>query len=91
MEIVDEDNANLLLRETLSQIAFLVDEGTLNSSQAFEVFFDQPIAQALLYRDIQEHLPEGCVLQDYDDGSCYEEDEETTKVMEGYDYKYKYW
>ena len=57
VQIVDEDEANLFLMETLSQISFLLDAGDLNATGAFDLFFRLPVAKMLLVGDLENHIP----------------------------------
>lgn len=57
MTIIDSDDANLYLKETLSQIIFLHEKGDINETTAFRMFFEQPIAKALLVGNLEEALP----------------------------------
>jgi hypothetical protein len=77
---LDEDEGNLYLRESLSQIGFLLEKGDLTEEQAFTVFFNLPISKALLVAELETQLPEGCILADYDNNECVEEDADITKV-----------
>jgi hypothetical protein len=55
--VLDEDDANLYLRETVSQIAFLLENKDINMEEAFYVLTRQPIVNAILLAEIEQHLP----------------------------------
>lgn len=63
--IIDNDDANLYLRETLSQILFLMQKGDINETQAFGLFFEQPIAKALLIGNLEDAIPVSCFFDSF--------------------------
>ena len=47
----------MYLRESLSQIRFLLRQGDINESQAYQLFFAQPIIQSLMIADLETNMP----------------------------------